>query len=321
MSDTNTNAGANETTPGRKRRWIIAAIVAVALIVAAIAIVRGRRGDAKPADAEAAEEHHDEGGGNAVELGPEAAAAADIQLVAVTQRSAVVPLRTTGTIEANEQRMQQVSPLVNGRVDRVYAAPGDRVRAGAVLAELSSPEVAELKGKLLEAHSRQNLADANLRRLRKLSDLGAAAGKDLAAAESEAQTAQAEVAHIRGSLSALGADASGGRSIGTLALRAPIGGTITQRFVNPGAGVQAGSPVFAIADLSSVWVIANVPEAQVQLLTIGSEARVHSAALGQQVAAGRVSYIDPILNEETRTARVRIESANPDQRLKIGTFV
>lgn len=316
----------NEThhVGGTKRKWIIAAIV---LLLAAFALLACGGGDEKPKAAEGEEhaegEKHEEGEAEGlIEMTPEAAAAAGIQYAQVTQRTTIAPLKATGTIEANQQRMQQVTPLVSGRVERVTAVAGDRVGAGSVLAILSSPEIAELHGKELEAQARVSLAASSLRRLRKLSELGAAAGKDLAAAESEAATAQAEVAHIRASLASLGSDERvKGHSISSVALRAPISGTITERMVNAGAGVQAGTPLFSIADLSTVWVIANVPESQIANMRIGTAAEVRSPALGQSIARGRVTYIDPTLNEQTRTARVRLEVMNPKQQLRIGTFV
>ena len=103
-------------------------------------------------------------------------------------------------------------------------------------------------------------------------------------------------------------------------MRAPVSGTVTERLVNAGAGIQAGTPLFTIANISTVWVVANVPEAQVNMLRPGTPAEVHSAALGLDGIAGRVSYIDPQLNEEMRTARVRINVANPRERLKVGMF-
>jgi len=306
--------------PLKRKMRILAALLAALAVLG----VFGCRGEKKAAEkTEAAEEEHREAEAEGlVELTPEAMNAAGIQYAQVAQRVAVAPLKATGTIEANQQRMQEVTPLVSGRVERVFAAAGDRVNAGTVLAIISSPEIAELHGKEIEARARVSLAESSLRRLRKLSDLGAAAGKDLAAAEAEAATAEAELDHIRASLAALGSDERvKGHSISSVALRAPISGTITQRHVNAGAGVQAGAPLFSIADLSTVWVIANVPESQVNALRIGTPAEVRSAALGHSIARGRVTYIDPVLNEETRTGRVRLEAGNPNQQLKIGTFV
>ena len=303
----------------QQRKWVIAAVL---LVVSVVALIAFATRDGKSPAAPAAEEHHEGEAEGVVELSAQAVNAAGIQYAQVIQRVAVTPLKTTGTIEANQARMQEVTPLVSGRVERVFANPGDRVAAGAVLAIVSSPEIAVLHGKEIESVARLNLAQSSLRRLRKLSELGAAAGKDLAAAEAEAETAAAELAHVRASLVALGSDERvRGHSISSVALRAPIAGTITKRYVNAGAGVQAGTPLFSIADLSTVWVIANVPESQIHALAAGSPALVRSAALGQSIARGRVTYIDPILNEETRTAQVRVEIVNPNQQLKIGTFV
>jgi RND family efflux transporter MFP subunit len=100
-----------------------------------------------------------------------------------------------------------------------------------------------------------------------------------------------------------------------------MAGTITKREVNPGAGVKEGDTLFTIADLSTVWVIANVPETQINHLRIGSPAQIRSPALGENALSGRVSYLDPQLTEDTRTARVRSVVGNPGQRLKLGMFV
>ena len=91
--------------------------------------------------------------------------------------------------------------------------------------------------------------------------------------------------------------------------------------VNAGAGIEAGKPLFTVANLATVWVIANVPEAQVAQLRVGTPARIHAAAFGGDARAGRISYIDPQLNEDTRTAKVRVEITNSGEKLKAGMFV
>jgi cobalt-zinc-cadmium efflux system membrane fusion protein len=304
--------------------------------------------------------------------------AAGIETVSVVEHPAVALLRVTGTVEADQQQTQQVTPLVSGRVERVHVVLGDSVRAGTALAVISSPEVAEMHGKLHEAETRlmlaeQNLervqkaenratliqakarldqAEATLRRTQKLIELGAGAGKDLVAAETEYRSAKAEydyqsnitinrevqlvraevetsrveVSHLRNSLRALGAvvedDTHTSRhDISTIALIAPVSGRVTERLVNAGAGIEAGRPLFTISNISSVWVIANVPEAQVGLLRTGAKAEVRVASIEQGSITGEITYIDPILNEETRTARVRIEVANLKEQLKVGMFV
>jgi cobalt-zinc-cadmium efflux system membrane fusion protein len=311
-----------------------------------------------------------------VVLPAEALTTAAIEIAGVTQRPAVARLVVPGIVEANQQQMQQVTSLVAGRVDRVYAALGDKVRAGSLLATIASPQIAEMRGNLSAAETRLTLAERNLarvlraenrvaviaakakldeaeatlRRTRRLIELGAGAGKDLVAAEAAYKTAKAEydfqsnialnrevqeaqaavesarteVARIRSELSALGASTTDSGQQGNpalIAVRAPVSGTVIERTVNAGAGVEAGKPLFTIANISTVWVIANVPEAQIGSVRIGAPAEIRSAALNDRVIVGRVSYIDPVLNAETRTARVRVEVSNPGERLKVGMFV
>ncbi|HKS26536.1 MAG TPA: efflux RND transporter periplasmic adaptor subunit [Pyrinomonadaceae bacterium] len=383
-----TEAGGANSAPARNRVIGIVTIVAVFAIVFILALYmlffRGRSQTAPATETKVSTEakeadEHGEGEGKEVKLSAEALEAAGIEIEGVTQRPAVARLRATGTVENNQQQTQQATPLVGGRVEQVRAQLGDRVRAGSVLAVIASPEIAELHGKLHEAETQLALAErnyirvqraenrvavlsakakldeaeSNLRRVRRLVELGAGAGKDVVAAEAAYKTAKAEydfqsnislnrelqearaavetarvdVGHIRDQLRALGAPVPAGerddhsKNTSLIAVRAPVTGTVTERLVNVGAGVEAGKPLFTIANISTVWVIANVPEAQVGLLRPGTPAEIRSAALGEGAIAGRVSYIDPQLNEETRTARVRLEVVNQNERLKAGMFV
>lgn len=378
LRDTETGNRVWMTRLSPRNRNALIFVGAVSLVVA-LALILWPRGYKAKVQSTAESEHSDEAGEGEVSLSAEALAAAGIEVVSVTERPAIALLRVTGAVEANQQQTQQVTPLVSGRVERVNVVLGDNVRAGAVLAVVSSPDVAEMHGKLHEAETRLELAEQNfkrvqraenraaviqaqarldeaeatLRRTRRLIDLGAGAGKDLIAAEagyktakadydyqsnisinrevqqarSEVEIARVEVSHIRNSLRALGAelgeDAQGKVTHDTslVALRAPVSGTVTERHINAGAGVEAGKAILTVSNISTVWVIANVPEAQVNALRVGTPAEVRSASLEQDVIAGRVTYIDTTLNEETRTGRVRVEIANPGERLKVGMFV
>ncbi|HXQ72110.1 MAG TPA: efflux RND transporter periplasmic adaptor subunit [Pyrinomonadaceae bacterium] len=373
------NNETTQTNTAGQRKLIIVACVAVIAIVALIAIVLWtRRAPSTHVNAEttpAAEQHE----GEEVKLSPEALQSAGIEIEGVTQRPAIALLHTTGTVEANEQQTQQATPLVGGRIDQVHVRLGDRVRAGAVLAVISSPQIAQMHGKLHEAETQRALAERNLervlraenrvavlsakakldeaeatlKRVRRLIELGAGAGKDLIAAEAAYKTAKAEydfqsnislnrevqearaavettrvdVSHIRDEMRSLGAPVpederhNHNKDTSLVALRAPVSGTVIERLVNTGAGVEAGTPLFTIGNLSTVWIIANVPEAQVGRVHLGTSVEVTSTAAAGEALSGRVAYIDPKLNEETRTARVRIEISNPGERLKAGMFV
>lgn len=370
--------------PSRRNLAIIAAVALVALF-AIVALAMWLRSGSSATEVNvksgAADSRKDEAQAatGEVKLSPEARTAAGIEIEGVTQRPAVAMLRVTGTVETNPQQTQLATMLVSGRVERVNVVLGDRVRAGSVLAVVSSPEVAEMHGKLLEAETRLRLAErtlervqraenrvaviqakakldeaeATLRRTRRLIELGAGAGKDLVAAEAthksakaeydfqnnislsrevqqaqaEAETARVDLRHIRQSLVTLGAHLTEGErenpreNISLVRVHSAVSGTITERHVNVGSGIQAGTPLFTVANISTVWIIANVPEAQLGNLRVGTPAEVRSGSIGGGALAGRVNYIDPRLNEETRTGRVRIELANPGERLKSGMFV
>jgi membrane fusion protein, heavy metal efflux system len=218
---------------------------------------------------------------------------------------------------------------------------------------LQSVQKAENRAAVLQTKARLDEAEATLRRTRRLIELGVGAGKDLVAAETAYKTAKAEfdfqsnislnreiqeanaavdtarvdLAHIHDELRALGAPVPYGethdhnRDTSLISLRAPVSGTVTERLANAGAGIETGKPLFTVANLATVWVIANVPEAQVGTVRVGTPAEIRSNALGTNPVAGRVSYINTQLNEDTRTAQVRIELNNSGERLKAGMFV
>lgn len=359
----------------RNRNIIIIAAVSVVALVG-IYLIFLRASEKPAATVQKVEDtHKDEG--DEVKLSPEALAAAGIEIEGVTERPAVALLQSTATVEANQQQSQQATPLVGGRVERVNVSLGDRVQRGAILAVIASPQIAQMHGKLHEAETGASLAERNLervlraenrvavlsakarldeaeatlRRVRRLVELGAGAGKDLIAAETAQKTAKAEyefqsnislsrevqearaavetarvdVSHIRDEMRAFGAPVPEGerhnhnKDTSLVAVRAPVSGTVIERLVNVGAGVEAGKPLFTIGNLSTVWVIANVPEAQISRVHVGTPVEI--TALGDTRSQGRVAYIDPQLNEDTRTARVRIEMPNPGERLKTGMFV
>jgi cobalt-zinc-cadmium efflux system membrane fusion protein len=359
-------------------KLMLTALIAAILPVLAISgCGTGRREEPANAEKEHADKHSGERD-NEISLSPETLEAAKLEFASIAARPVGGQLRVSGSVEINQQQMQQATPLVSGRVERVYVALGDRVRAGQPLSLISSPQIAQMHGKLHEAETKLGLAErelervlkaenraevlkakarldqaeAALKRTSRLIELGAGAGKDLIAAEAEYKTAKAEyefqrdislnrqvaeakaavatakvdVSHIRYEMKALGAPVVEGEhddhthDTSLIILRSPISGTVVERLVNPGAGIEAGRQLFTVANLSTVWVIANVPEAQVIRLRVGEPAQVFSAAFAGAPRSGRISYIDPQLDEETRTAKVRIELPNREGRLKAGMF-
>ena len=253
-----------------------------------------------------------------VELSPEAVAAARIETAVVSARAGLVRRHATGSIEPDATRTQDVKATAAGRVLDVRVKPGDRVRAGDLLASYASSDSADAHGKLRAAEARARLAQANLRRAEALAPLGAIAGKELAAARAEAEQADAEVEQAKATLRALGA--VDGRASSIL-VSAPASGTVTKRFVNPGETVETGEALLTVADLTTVWAVANVPESMASEVVAGIPAEVHSTHAEAPIGRGRVAYVDPMLDPELRAARARIELPNPEGRLKLGMFI
>ncbi len=356
--------------------WVLtAAIVGIVLVVGLIWIVSKRSATGTETKAKTGESTKSDSG-REVKLEPESLAAAGIIIESVTQRPVIAKLYVTGSVELNPEKTEMATPLVGGRIERVFFGVGDYVNQGAVLAMISSPQVAQLHGKMHEARTRYelalrnlarvqkaenrvavlqskaklDLADATLKRTKRLVELGAGAGKDLITAETNYKTAKADydfqsnielnkeiqeakaeletshvdITHIQDEMRVLGVpydtnqpdDHSKNTSL--VALRAPLSGVVTERKFNAGAGVETAMPIFAISNLSTLYVIANVPEANVHRLSIGSVAEITSPAIGTIDA--RVSYIAPALDETTRTALVRLEVPNSGGKLRAGMF-
>jgi cobalt-zinc-cadmium efflux system membrane fusion protein len=147
--------------------------------------------------------------------------------------------------------------------------------------------------------------------------------KEVSEAKAEYATAQTEAEHIKDALNAFDAhisenDHKGEHDISAIQLKAPISGTVIERFVNAGSGFEPGKPLLTIANTSTLWVIANVPDQQMPNIQLGMKAQIK---LANQTIPATVNYIDPRLNEDTRTGRVRLTVPNPQQRIKVGSFV
>ena len=162
----------------------------------------------------------------------------------------------------------------------------------------------------------------------KLVEIGAASREELEQATTKLKTAEAAVASQRQRLLLLGVSAqrinqlkSSAQVTSEVSLPAPVSGTVINRSVNQGEVIAADKELLRVSDLSSVWVIAQVYEKDLGKIRIGSGASVTSDAYPGRVFRGQVSYIDPVIDQTTRTAQVRVELANPGQLLKIGMFV
>ena len=233
-----------------------------------------------------------------------------------------------GIVQANTYRSTPVVSLVGGIARRVNAELGQNVRQGQILAVVFSDDLAKAQSEYLTTLAELEEHHKHHTRTIKLVDIGAASREELEQAATKLRTAEAQVASQRQRLLLLGVPAkrisqleSSTQITSEVSLPAPVSGTVISRAVNPGEVITADKELLRVSDLSSVWVIAQVYERDLGKIRIGSGAGVTSDAYPGRVFRGRVSYIDPAIDQTTRTAQVRVELANPGQLLKIGMFV
>jgi Cu(I)/Ag(I) efflux system membrane fusion protein len=217
-------------------------------------------------------------------------------------------VRVVGIVQADETRIRTVTSRVEGFVERLYADfTGQPVRAGATLLELYAPMVVAAQQELLLARNLERQVASGTE------DARTAAVSAVAAARQRLR--QWEVP--ADAIAEMERSGTPGR---TFPLRSPYGGFVLEKSVQQGQRVMAGDPLYRIADLSMVWLEGEVFEQDLPLLRVGSAVVATFRSLPGVERRGRITYVYPTLNPETRTARVRVELPNRDLALKPGMY-
>ncbi|MES2221836.1 MAG: efflux RND transporter periplasmic adaptor subunit, partial [Acidobacteriota bacterium] len=232
-------------------------------------------------------------------------------------------LRVPAHIETDARRIARVGSPVAGRILKLLVFEGEYVKAGAVLAMLHSTALSDTQLALVKAYSQQGLAAAAERRAEQLVKADVIGRAELERREAELLQASTEAASYRTQLLGLGMTEAQIRNLESTRklsadypIAAPKSGTVLTREITIGQVVQPSDPAFTIADLSSVWVVANVPEEDAGQLQKGMQVEVHIPALPQHRIAGQLSFVSPIVDPSTRTVEVRMDVSNPAGLLK-----
>ncbi|MCA9549613.1 MAG: efflux RND transporter periplasmic adaptor subunit [Myxococcales bacterium] len=246
---------------------------------------------------------------NLAHLSPRASALARLRTSAVQRREdSAEDLRLLGRVEPNEATLRTVTAWTGGRIDHLQVnVTGERVRAGQVVATLYSPEV-------FAAHQDLLAAKRQTERL--------AEGTDSAR---QAANAALEAARERLRLLGVPDDALAqlegeARPTRAVPIRTPFSGTVMERLATEGAYVTTGAPLYRVADLGSLWIQLDAYESDLPRLQVGLTVRVEVEAFPGESFQGKVTFIDPTLDQWRRTARVRVEVDNRDRRLRPGMF-
>lgn len=248
----------------------------------------------------------------------------------LAQHDASSRTRLTGRLVWDEDATVRVYTPVAGRVREVWANVGDRVAAGAALAELDSPDFGQAQADARKADADLVLAQRTLERSRELFEHGAAPRKDVEAAEDAVAGAQAEQQRAASRLALYGAKDP--QSVDQLfTLRAPLAGIVVERNVNRGQELRSDlmlanapqllAPQFIVSDPHRLWVMLDVTEMDMALLKSGQRLHVTSRALPSRVFDGRLESIGDALDPSTRTVKARGIVDNPDLALKAEMYV
>jgi cobalt-zinc-cadmium efflux system membrane fusion protein len=241
-------------------------------------------------------------------------------LVAVVERDVTPELNVTGVVSPDVSRQVPVPSLATGRILEIDARLGDPVEKGQLLFKVQSTDIAGAYSDYRKAIKNEQLAKLQLNRARILLDDGAVPKSALEIAQTTEDNAVVDVETATEHLRVLGADPE--HPSGIVEVRAPISGVITDQQITASAGVQALTPPhpFTISDMSHVWIICDVYENNLAQVRVGDSADIRLVAYPDRVLTGRISNIMPVIDPNLRTAKVRIEVANPGL-MRIGMFV
>jgi cobalt-zinc-cadmium efflux system membrane fusion protein len=237
-------------------------------------------------------------------------------------------IRVPAVVQPNAYRTVVVTPIVNGRVTSVSAQLGQRVRGGQQLAQVYSPQLSEAQSRYVAARAGLEAHERELRRTEKLADIGSASRQELERIHAEHTAAVTMLESLRSQLTLFGITAgqiqqltSSSEITATASVPAPIDGVITERAANVGLNVDTTTRLFTVVDLSTLWLVGNLYERDFGRVRVGSQAVITTPAYPALRLEGKVSYIEPAINTETRTAQLRVEVSNNEaMQLRLGMY-
>ncbi len=248
---------------------------------------------------------------------------AQLQITAVASQEVSDMLRVAGQIDFDEQALTRIGSSVTGRVTQIQATLGQIVDKGDTLALINSSELSGAQLSYLKARSERELHRRNMARAKTLFEADVISAAEFQRRESEFEIASAETRAAQDQLRVLGVSpksienlANTGTIDSVASVMATINGVVVERKVAAGQVVQASDVLFAVADLSRVWAVAQVPEQQVGQVKVGQSVSIEVPALGHEKLEGKLIYVGQTVNPESRTVLVRTALDNKSGRLK-----
>jgi cobalt-zinc-cadmium efflux system membrane fusion protein len=260
--------------------------------------------------------------GDTIYVAANAAVNTRLTLYAVAQQDYSTGFTATGAVKAIAGQMAGIAPPFDGRITQSFVSLGQRIPAGAPIFELHSPAFSEVVKSYYQALQAKKMAQSNLRRRKDLVANGVGIARELEEAETEYELAFREYETAEANLKTLHINPAEASPSQALHVTSPIAGEVVQTNMVIGQYVKSDDPPLAIvADLSNVWVAAQVKEPDVATISPNDIVNIYTNTNPDHPIAGRVSHISQLLDEETRTVQVLITCANKDRLLKPGMYV
>jgi len=227
-------------------------------------------------------------------------------------------LKVAARVQTDASRVARIGSPVDGRITQVLVFEGQRVHEGQVLAMLHSNALSDTQFAFVKAFSQERLSEQSAERARQLVQSDVIGKAELQKREAEVLQNTTEVASLRAQLRGLGMSESSIQKLETTRklnseypIIASISGTVIDRKITIGQVVQPADPAFQVADLSSLWFVAEVPEQQAGALVVGKVVIATIPALPGEEISGKLSFVSPVVNPETRTVQARMDLPNP----------
>src|SRR5215472_7783055 len=267
----------------------------------------------------------------AAELGVEIpeSVAASLRVEAVEEREFPIENKAVGSIDFNEYMTLQVFASYHGRIIDLFAKIGDEVKKGQTLFTIDSPDLVQAASTLITTAGVLELTTRTLTRLRDLAKTKAVPQKDLEQAISDQQAAEGAYKAARDAVRIFGkTEEQMDRMVAdrhvdpVLVVPSPISGRITARNAAPGLFVQPGGvpAPYAVADISTMWMLANVHESESPRFKVGQEVKARVLAYAERTFDGKVTTLGPAVDPSTHRVLVRSEIADPEHLLRPGMF-
>ncbi len=230
-------------------------------------------------------------------------------------------------VSFNQNQVAHISPLADGVIRRVHVELGDTVTEGQLLVEVASNDIAKAKSEYLKAIDQENLRKLTFDREKNLSEKNITAKQEFQQAEAEYQVAKTETLTARQQLLNYGLTEEDIEQVrtqrstsSTLNVRAPFNGTIVEKEAVLGESVSVGQSVIELVNLSSMWIDLSISESHISHFQLGSSVQAEFTSLPEKQIVGRVIWISPQIDAQSRMLKIRAEVDNPNHFLKQGLF-